>query len=125
MGQLIIPEDQQTRGRMMEVAMLMRKVELRLSMEQLAALGRIMSSYLANLDLLHIDDKAVFFLLYQIYEGKVRKKMLSTKRMLRLSLDMAQAWAMISMLQDMDMAPWPFEESVKQWIIYEIDHKTV
>ena len=123
MGELIV--SQQTNGRMIEVAMVMRKVDLRLSREQLASLGRIMSSYLANLNLLSIDEKAIFYLLYGIYEAKVRKKMLSLKPDMKLSLDMAQAWAMSAMIQEMNLVQWPYEYQLGQFIISEIDHQTV
>jgi len=123
MGELIV--SQQTYGRMIEVAMVMRKVDLRLSREQLASLGRIMSSYLANLNLLSIDEKAIFYLLYGIYEAKVRKKMLSLKPDMKLSLDMAQAWAMSAMIQEMNLVQWPYEYQLGQFIISEIDHQIV
>ena len=123
MGELTV-RDQQTRGRMMEVAMVMKKVELHLSMEQLASLGRIMSSYLANLDLYGIDAKALFYLLYAIYEAKVRKKMLQMKPSVKLSLDMAQSWAMVAMIQEMNLSAWPYEYQLGQFIISEIDHQT-
>ena len=123
MGELIV--SQQTNGRMIEVAMVMRKVDLRLSREQLASLGRIMSSYMANLNLLSIDEKAIFYLLYGIYEAKVRKKMLSLKPDMKLSLDMAQAWAMSAMIQEMNLGQWPYEYQLGQFIISEIDHQTV
>jgi len=124
MGELIA-RNQQTRGRMMEVAQLMRKVEVTLTMEQLAALGRIMSSYLSNLDLFGIDAKAIFYLLYAIYEAKVRKKMLTMKPTVKLSLDMAQAWAMVAMIQEINLSAWPYEYQLGQFIISEIDHQTV
>ena len=114
----------QTKGRLIEIAMLMKKVDIRLSMEQFAALGRIMSFYLANMNLNGIDDKAIFYLLYQFYESKVRKKMLSMKQEVKFSLDMPQAWAMAAMLQEMDLAVWPYEYVVKELIIREIDHQT-
>jgi hypothetical protein len=120
----LITRDQQTGGRMIEVAMVMRKVEFRLSKEQLAALGRIMSSYLANLSLHSIDGKALFYLLYAIYESKVRKKMFSLKPDMKLSFDMAQAWAMVAMIQEMQLDQWPYEYQLGQYIISEIDHQT-
>jgi hypothetical protein len=116
--------DLQTKGRLIEIAMLMKKVDIRLSMEQFASLGRIMSSYLANMNLYGIDDKAIFYLLYQFYESKVRKKMLSMKQEVKFSLDMPQAWAMTAMLQEMDLYIWPYEYAVKELIIREIDHQT-
>jgi hypothetical protein len=116
--------DLQTQGRLIEIAMLMKKVDIRMSMGQFASLGRIMSSYLANMNLNRIDNKAMFYLLYQFYESKVRKKMLSMKQEVKLSLDMPQAWAMAAMLQEMDLYMWPYEYAVKELIIREIDHQT-
>ncbi len=124
MGELTRQQQDQTKGRMIEVAMVMKKVEIRLSMEQLAALGRIMSSYLANLRLIDIDDKAVFYLLWAIYENRVRKKMLSIKPTAKLSLDMAQAWAVMAMLQELNLSAWPYEKNLGEFIISEIFHQT-
>ena len=124
MGELTRQQQDQTKGRMIEVAMVMKKVEIHLSMEQLAALGRIMSSYLANLRLFDIADKAIFYLLWAIYENRVRKKMLSIKPTAKLSLDMAQAWAMMAMLQEINLSAWPYENNLGQIIISEIVHQT-
>ena len=115
---------QQTQGRLIEVAMLMKKVEIRISKEQLASLGRIMGTYLANLPLTDINDKAIFFLLYGIYESKVRKKQFSLKQQMKVSLDLPQAWAMVAMMQEVDLAAWQYENSLKEMIIREIDHQT-
>ena len=120
----LIRRDEQTSGRMIEVAMLMKKVEIRLSKEQLASLGRIMSSYLANLKLRDIDDKAIFYLVYGVYESKIRKKMFSLKQDMKISLDVAQAWAITAMLQDIDLSDWKYEDSIAQFIILEINHQT-
>ena len=120
----LIRRDEQTSGRMIEVAMLMKKVEIRLSKEQLASLGRIMSSYLANLKLRDIDDKAIFYLVYGVYESKIRKKMFSLKQDMKISLDVAQAWAITAMLQDIDISDWKYEDSIAQFIILEINHQT-
>ena len=124
MGELTRQQQDQTKGRMIEVAMVMKKVEIRLSMEQLAALGRIMSSYLANVNLNVIDDKMIFYLLFGIYEGKMRKKMLSIKPAVKLSLDMAQAWAMEVMLMEINLSAWPYEKNLGEFIISEIVHQT-
>ncbi|MCX6277682.1 MAG: hypothetical protein NT004_06275 [Bacteroidetes bacterium] len=119
-----INNDLQTKGRLIEVAMLMKKVEIRMSLEQFASLGRIMSSYLANIQLTDIDDKAIFYLLYQMYETKVRKKMFSMKQEIKFSLDMPQAWAVTVMMQEMDLSIWPYEYAVMELIVREIDHQT-
>jgi hypothetical protein len=125
MGQLTRQQQEdQTRGRMIEVAMVMKKVEINLSREQLAALGRIMSRYLANLRLFDIDSKAIFYLLWAIYENRVRKKMLSIKPTVKLSLDMAQAWAMEAMLVEINLSAWPYEKNLGEFIVSEIVHQT-
>ncbi len=115
---------QQTQGRLIEVSMLMKKVEIRISKEQLASLGRIMGTYLANLPLTDINDKAIFFLLYGIYESKVRKKQFSLKQQMKVSLDLPQAWAMAAMMQEVNLAAWQYENSLKELIIREINHQT-
>lgn len=124
MGKLTRQQEEQTNGRMIEVAMVMKKVEIQLTREQLAALGRVMSSYLANVRLLDIGSKAAFYLLWAIYENRVRKKMLNLKPAVKLSLDMAQSWAMGAMFSKIDLAAWPYEQHLKQLIVSEIDHQT-
>lgn len=121
MGELVT----KTARSVVDIALVMRKVEIRLSMEQLASLGRIMSSYLANLSLWSIDEKAIFYLLYHIYETKIRKKMLCLKPDVKFSVDMPQAWAMVAMIQEMDLSRWPYESQLAQYIVSEIDKQIV
>jgi len=108
-----------------KVSLALAKVEIHLTKDRIVALSRIMSSYLTNLDMRGIDDRAIYLLIYSIYESKIRKKLLSIKPGMKLSLDMAQAWAMFAMLQEMNLTQWPYEESIKQLIIYEIDQQTL
>jgi len=107
------------------VGMAIRKVEIHLTKDRVVAMSRIMSSYLTNMDMRDIDGKAIYFLIYGIYETKIRKKILLMKPGMKLTLDMAQAWAMFAMLQEMNLTQWPYEESIKQLIIYEIDQQTL
>jgi hypothetical protein len=125
MGELIRQQEEKDAGRMIDIARLMKKVEIHLSREQLSALNRMMGSYLTNLDLYSIADKAIFYQLYQVYESKIRKKQFSLKHTFKLSLDVSQAWAMVSMIQEMPLAAWPYEYQLGQFIISEIDHQTV
>jgi len=107
------------------VGMAIRKVEIHLTKDRVVAMSRIMSSYLTTMDMRSIDGKAIYFLIYGIYETKIRKKILLMKPGMKLTLDMAQAWAMFAMLQEMNLTQWPYEESIKQLIIYEIDQQTL
>jgi len=125
MGQLIVQGDWQTRGRMMEVAMVMKKVELHISREELAAFGRILSSYLAHLILYSVYEKHLFYILYQIYESKIRKKAITMKSEYKISLDITQAWAVAEMLEGMDLDLFPYEYNIQRVIISEIDKQTV
>lgn len=107
------------------VGMAIRKVDIHLTKDRVMAMSRIMSSYLTTMDMRGIDGKAIYFLIYGIYESKIRKKILLMKPGMKLTLDMAQAWAMFAMLQEMNLTQWPYEESIKQLIIYEIDQQTL
>ena len=109
---------------MIELAMLQKKVKLRLNKEQLAAIGTILQSYLGSSPITDIDSKAVVFLLWEIYENKLRKKTMSLSQEIGLSLDLPHAWALMVMFQEMDLAPWPYENNVANYIISEIDHQT-
>ena len=124
MEQLTTHHDQ-TKGRVMEVAMLMKKVKLNLSREELSAFGRILSSYLANMPFYSIYEKSLFFILYQVYETKIRKKAITMKSEYKISLDMSQAWAVAEMLEEMDLDLFPYEYNLQRVIISEIDHQTV
>lgn len=115
----------QTTGRMIEVAMLARKIKLRLNKEQLAVIGKVMGSYLSSARLGDLDDKVVFLLVWEIYEGKVRKKMLELKPEIGLTLDLPHAWALMNMFFLVDLSAWPYEASIARQIISEIDHQTV
>lgn len=112
-------------GRIIEVVMLMKKVEITLSREQYLALGRIMNTFLNHYCLLLVRDKAIFYLIYKYHECIYRKNMLSLKRKFKISLDMAQAYAFYSMMQFLNVSDWPFEETIVQMFIAEIDQQTV
>jgi hypothetical protein len=114
----------QTAGRMMEVAMLTKKVKLRLTREQLQVISKIMYGYLQTVQLHEIDDKTIFYLIWELYEGKIRKKMLSLVPEISLSLDLPHAWALMQMVYSIDLSAWPYENNVAIHIISEIDHQT-
>ena len=50
--------------------------------------------------------------------------MFSLKQDMKISLDVAQAWAITAMLQDIDLSDWKYEDSIAQFIILEINHQT-
>lgn len=114
----------QTAGRMIEVAMLTKKVKLRLNREQLAVIGKIMNGYLMGAHLGEMDEKVIFFLIWELYETKIRKKMLDLKQDIGLSLDLPAAWALMQMFYSVDLSPWPYESTIANQIISEIDHQT-
>jgi len=123
MGQLITRQDY-SRSKLMEIALVMKKVKIKLTSSQVEALGRIMSNYMANIEIRRLDEKAIFFLLYSIFEGKLRKKILSLQPEMTLSIDISQAWSLFELLQEMDLDSWPYENSVKELIIRQIDKQT-
>lgn len=112
-------------GRMIEVAMLQRKVRLKLTRDQFAVLGKMMTSYIRGAHLADLDDKAVFYIIWGLYEGKMRKKMLGLKPEIVLSLELSSAWALVQMLYSMELSGWPYELAVASNIISEINHQTV
>lgn len=115
----------QTPGRLIEVAMLARKIKLKLSKEQLAVIGKVMNGYLMGAHLGEIDDKVIYYLVWEIYEGKIRKQILKLKPEIGLTLDLPHAWALMNMFFLVDLSSWPYEASVANHIISEIDHQTV
>jgi hypothetical protein len=110
---------------MMEVAFLTKNVKLKLTREQLASLNLLATYFLHTSLLESLEDKTVFFLVWEIYEGKIRKKALSLKPEIGLTLDLPHAWALMQMCMMVDLTEWPYEESVARYIIQEIDHQTV
>lgn len=114
----------QSPGRLIEVAMLARKIKLRLSREQLAVIGKLMGSYLSGANLYGLDEKVIYFLVWEIYEGKFRKKMLELKPQISITLDLPHAWALMNMLFLIDLSAWPYEKTIANLIIGEIDNQT-
>ncbi|MEI6683447.1 MAG: hypothetical protein WCO44_12495 [Bacteroidota bacterium] len=111
--------------RVPQVSMALAKVEIHLTKDRIIALSRIMSSYLSNMTIQDIDDRAIYLLIYSLYETKIRKKLLTMKPGMKMTLDMPQAWAMFTMFQEMDLSAWPYEESLKELIVYEINQQTL
>jgi len=114
----------QSTGRMIEVAMLTKKVKLKLSKEQLSVVARVMFVFLSNMPLVDIECKSMFYSLWALYEGQVRNKMLSINKKVVVSLDIPHAWALMQMFHEVDLGQWPYENTVAQYIIGEIDHQT-
>ena len=126
-GQTALTTDQnQNRGRLIEVAMLMKKVVIKLSAEQMKALSSLMQMYFMFAQLNQLHDKAEFYLVYSIFEGKIRTKVFDLKPSHKLKLDIAQANALWWMLSNIDINDAAiFENTMRDYIMNEIDHQTV
>jgi len=84
-----------------------------------------MNAWFSSVQLNDLFDKALFYLLFDLQERKLRKKLLSMKNSIRLSIDITHAWALTQLFQEIDLVAWPYENNVAQSIISEIDHQTV
>ena len=107
-----------------EMARMMEKIKISLSVEQLAALGRVLTYYMANMQVNDIYDQAALLLLYRFSE-KARGKMFTTKNAVLISFDLPTAVTLIDMFREVDLKMWPYEYSVQTYIISEIDKQTI
>lgn len=112
------------RGRSMELAMLQKKVIIKLTGEQLKTLVHIMTHYIYNHSMITLGEKATIALLVKI-EGKNRQKMFLPKKSFTLSLDIPSALAIFQMFIDLDFSGFPYERTLCDLITGEIDHQTV
>lgn len=118
--------ENQNRGRLIEVAMLMKKVVIKLSSEQMKALSALMQMYFMIAQLNQLHDKAEFYLVYTIFESKIRSRMFDLKPSCKLKLDIAQANAMWWMLSNLEISDTAiYENTMRDYIMAEIDHQTV
>lgn len=115
-----------SRGRVIEVAMLRKKVEIKLTQSQFEALDRMMVLYLAttcfNGDLL---SKANYFTIHQVYEKRIRPKYLDLKTVFKLKFTIAEASALEIMFNSLNIpVESVYEITLVNLICSEIDHQT-
>jgi len=116
---------QVNRGRLIEVAMTRKKVELKLTPSQFESLDRLMIQYLSFTPLMDINDKAVYFIVHSLWEKKIRPRHLDIKPTFKLNLDIAQADALVTMLYRVDIAEHLlYELNLRRTITAEINHQT-
>ncbi|GEM_PF-2578448 len=117
---------QTSRGRMIEIAMLRKKIEIRLGQSQFESFDRLMVLYLAttcfNGDLF---EKATYFIVHQVYEKKIRPKHMDLKPMFKLLFTVAEAAAIHHMLYILNIPTESiYENTLRNLIHSEIDHQT-
>ena len=116
---------QVNRGRLIEVAMTRKKVELKLTPSQFETLDRLMIQFLTFSPLMDISDKAVFFIVHSLYEKKLRPQHLNIKPSFKLKLDIAQADALVTCLYRVDIAEHLlYELNLRRTLTAEINHQT-
>lgn len=117
--------EQMTTGRNMELVMLMKKIEIRLSCEQVKSLVILMTHYSYHQPIVTLGDKSNVFLIQQIYEKKIRRWRHSLKSEFKLSLDIVQATALFQMFASLGLADYPYELNLCNYITGEINHQTI
>ena len=116
---------QTTRGRIIEVAMLRKKVTLQLTQSQFEVLDGLFVLYLHTARLTDHMDKAHYFLVHQVYEKKIRPRHLDLKVIFKLSFNIAEASAIYLMLLKTNIQScFIYENNLRNFITSEIDHQT-
>ena len=116
--------EQLTPGRNTEMVMLMKKIEIKLSREQVKSLIVLMAQYSYHQPMVTLDEKSSIFLVQQLYEKKIRRWRHSLKDKFKLSLDIAQAAALFQMFINLGLAEYPYELNLCNYITGEIHHQT-
>ena len=112
-------------GRLMEVQMLMRKVKIKLSKEQIYALISLMQVFLSRYPITGLKDKSIYLRVLQLFEKRIRFKQFNSKST-SITLDVYTAEALFQMaywLQHYDFQP--YEKNLIRHLIDEIHHQTI
>lgn len=125
MEQLTV-RDQNTVISRRDVAVVLSKVELRLSADQLSTLSRILMIWLKNwmsVSGRDLHDLAMLNLVFKLNQ-KLQLKLMTISPKIKMTLDKPTAWALYEALTTLDLDRWPYESSVQRYIISEIDRQT-
>ncbi|KAF0199016.1 MAG: hypothetical protein FD170_3944 [Bacteroidetes bacterium] len=120
------PSLAQISSKQAEIGRLLRKIKIKLSDSQFKALDMLLSVWLnftpANG---HLTDEAHYLQVYRLHTSKVQKAIFNLRPSITLSLDIAQANALIEALRDYKLFPSSYELMTINHIIQEIDKQTV
>jgi hypothetical protein len=129
MGQLILrsgTDIEITEGWVVpQMARLLQKVDLSLSRSQLNSLCGMMTVYFQTTKLTDTRAMSNYFLLYKVWDKKIRTKKYSFKDRFKFRFDIAQANALYDMFDDFDLSNWPYESSIRDYITGEIYRQTI
>ena len=114
-----------SRGRMIEIAMLRRKIEISLTQSQFEAFDLMMVSYLALSAINTLSEKANYYIVHQVYEKRIRPKHLDLKTVFKLKFTIAEACAIHTMLCGICIPNKSiYEETLRNLITSEINQQT-
>ena len=128
MEQLIplnIREAMISRGRLIEVAMLKKKVVIPLTRSQFETFDRLILLYLTSTRLVNLIDKANYFIIQMVYEKKIRPAHLNLKTKFRFNFNVAESSAIYTMLFRLIISSESaYETTLRNFICSEIDFQT-
>jgi hypothetical protein len=99
-------------------------IPVKLTIEQLYAFGRIMTIYLGKKNPEDIFEKATVCLIFKLNE-KARNAAFTTKKNIVLRIDLPSGAALMDLFLEFNLDDWPYEASVRDYIISEIDKRTI
>lgn len=101
------------------------KISLKLTRQQMESLARMMVHFFIHAPLDCKEDGAQIYLVHEIYEKKVRPKLILAKPVYNVSMNVAQASNLWWALAGLNLDGWPYENTLRDFICAEIDRQTV
>lgn len=114
-----------SQGRLMEVQMLMRKVKIKLSKEEIYTLITLMQIFLSRYPITGMKEKSIYLRVLNLFEKRIRFKQFVSKST-SFTLDISTAEAVCQMASWLQYHSFgPYEKNIIRMLIEEIHHQTV
>ncbi len=110
-----------------EIQVLLKKVEFDVSMPQLRTLSFLVQGFLLRKNglKLNIVEKVLHYMIYEIYEKKIRPNEIKQKAKVKIKLNIAQAQALKSAFGYLNVEHMPYENTLVDYITGEIHRQTI
>jgi hypothetical protein len=112
-------------GRLIEVQMLMRKVSLKLSRDQIGSFISLMQIFLSHYPVTGMQEKSIYLRVLQLFERRIRMKLFMRGKSTSIKLDLPAAEAVCQMASWLQYYSFgPYEQNFIRMLIEEIHHQT-
>ena len=99
------------------------KIKINLSKDQLVTLHRLLFAYMSSTRACTLEEKALYSGAFDLWENKVRKRLISRKTKNRLTFSIQESWILTTILGSLRFPDNPYEQHLQWYIISTIDQQ--